>query len=187
MPRRKYDREQQAILDKLAAVHREQVVTKADMRAEIEAAFRARLAEFDVQKSLLANQAVSRGVAKSDVQRAISSGNWDTLRKLLDLTAAQFVEESTEVREFTYNPDSQTIAVDVTGKLWPGFGREGVTGQAVFAVRRFTGEFGPSHEGAWHPVWVSGDQALKRMEAERPYSDTYGSWRSVAAEEGWDL
>jgi len=44
-----------------------------------------------------------------------------------------------------------------------------------------------SHEGAWHPVWVSGDAALKRMEAERPYSDTYGSWRSVASDEGWDL
>lgn len=187
MPRRKYDREQQAILDKLAAVHREQVVTKADMRAEIEAAFRARLAEFDVQKSLLANQAVSRGVAKSDVQRAISSGNWDTLRKLLDLTAAQFVEESTEVREFTYNPESQTIAVDVTGRLWDGYGAEGVTGQATFAVRRFTGEFGASHIGEWHARFVSGDEKLRRMEADRPYAMTHNYWQQVAREEGWDI
>lgn len=89
MPRRKYSPEVEGKLAAIAAVHKEHVIARAELRERIEQQFRKELAEYDYRKSRLANEAIHMGAAKSDVKRALSNGNWDNLVKLLALTETE--------------------------------------------------------------------------------------------------
>jgi hypothetical protein len=87
MGRRQYDADQREKLDALSAIHLQRVRQRAALRLQVEAQLRDALHGLEIRESRAANHALSLGVTKTDIGRAIGTSNWETLRKLLSLSS----------------------------------------------------------------------------------------------------
>lgn len=89
----RYNASQQAKVANLAAIHSDYVLAKANLRAEIEAAFQQKLRDFELRESRAMNEALNEGVAKSTISQIVSVTNWNSLSDKFALTADEFYEE----------------------------------------------------------------------------------------------
>lgn len=108
---RRYTNEQREALRRLEEHHEAYVEAKAELRRKIEEEFAVRLAEFEREESRLMNVALrtvgptGKGVAKTDIGRAVGLANWAVLEEKYDLTADEFEDftpKKVDDAHFTY-------------------------------------------------------------------------------------
>lgn len=118
MPNNKnYTPEQDAILFQLREEHARHLIAKSTLRAEIEAAFRDRLRDFEYRKSVLMNKAVTtvngrgKAISKSDVAKQLGTMNQVTLNRLYAIAADEYAEKAPEFwgDQITYDEDTRLI------------------------------------------------------------------------------
>lgn len=183
MPRRKYDTKQSAILDALGSVHEEHIVAKARLRAEIEAAFKDRMTDYEIKKSRLMNEALGAGVAKTDIGRRIGTSNWDTLHSLLSRTADDYAAVTAKP-EWSYDGASKTLWLHFVEHEWPQT-PEGITGDAEYTVSKWGGEHGAAFAGLVQLTFVKGDEIMRRMEGYRPWGFVQEMTDEQFKQNGW--
>ena len=80
----------EARLERLREKHTEKMVAKANLKAEIEAAYRSKLRDLDFDESRLMNECLLAGVPKSRIGLAVGTQNWDRLNAMYALTEDEF-------------------------------------------------------------------------------------------------
>lgn len=105
------------LLRQLTEIRKEEVLAKATLKAEIEARYREELAAIRYRMSRAANQAKEAGASATRIGRAIGTSNWDTIRSLLDLSAAEFAptpSQRAHEEPWTVNVGADGLPVSVT-------------------------------------------------------------------------
>jgi hypothetical protein len=85
-----YGTAQQDKIRQLHSLHADFVIAKANMKAEIEAAYKLKLRDFELRESRLMNEALGMGIAKTTISAAVAVTNWDALSEKFALTAEEF-------------------------------------------------------------------------------------------------
>lgn len=97
-----YSENQKVILRQLRILHEEHVTARKELRQKIEEEYEQRLSDYEFQESRLMNKALrtlgptGKGIAKTDIGRAVGLANWLVLESKYALTADEFGEILTE-------------------------------------------------------------------------------------------
>lgn len=150
MPKRKYDTQQQAELDLLAAIHEEKVMGRAVIRRRIEAELRDALNDLELKESAQANKCMALKVTKTDIGRAVGTANFDSInamlaRTSLDVAPERFIDE---VTRFTFSRsedghDNIIVKVNMAGQDWDDYVK------SITHTFRFGKDLSDMHEGEY--------------------------------------
>lgn len=105
--------QQQFELDVLRDIHAEIALKRSTLRAQIERELEKQMTALYARQSRQANTCINAGVSKTKVGRAIGTADWATIKRVLDLTANEFVPEPVEGQSIS--ADYELLDLDVDG------------------------------------------------------------------------